>query len=768
MAQRNVLKENLAESARVVRERIGDRRLEVGMILGSGLGSLAERIEDAVYVPFGEVPHMKTSTATSHVGRFVCGTLGGKCVLAMQGRLHGYEGNTAQEVAYPVWLMHELGVGTLFATNAAGAINESYRVGDFCIMEDHINFTGRNPVAGLEPDGIAFRFFSMLDAYDPALRRLARETADELGIRVAFDKDARTVTVSDSGLGMTKDELDRNLGTIAHSDSMAFKMENDEVQGDDVDIIGQFGVGFYSSFMVGKSVRVVSKAYGSDEAWAWESDGVEGYTIEPAERAEHGTDVIITLKDNTDEDSYDGYLSEYGLKDLVKRYSNYVRYPIRMEVTKSRELPKPEDAGDDYVPQFENYQELDTVNSMIPIWKRRKSEVDQEEYNEFYKTDFHDFADPARTISVHAEGALSYDALLFVPSRAPFDLYSRDYQKGLALYSSNVLIMEKCEELLPDYYNFVHGVVDSQDLQLNISRETLQHNSQLRAIAKKIEKKITSELKKMRDNDREEYEKFFENFGRGLEFGIYNSYGMLKDQLADLLLFYSAKQEKLVTLDEYLEAAPADQKAIYYAAGESVERLAKMPIVKTVLGKGYDVLLCTKDVDEFCFQSMMTYGAPAADGEDAPEPFELKNVASGDLDLASEEEKKEAEETTKDNEALFAAMKDALGDSVMKVAVSSRLTDAPACITAAGPVSLEMERIMAQMPDGGEGIKSERVLEVNAKHAVFDVLRAAQEAGDADKVKLYAELLYNQALLVEGLPIEDPVAYANAVTKLMA
>ena len=314
----------------------------------------------------------------------------------------------------------------------------------------------------------------------------------------------------------------------------------------------------------------------------------------------------------------------------------------------------------------------------------------------------------------------------------------------------------------------MRGVVDSQDLQLNISRETLQHNSQLRAIAKKIEKKITSELKKMRDNDREEYEKFFENFGRGLEFGIYNSYGMLKDQLADLLLFYSAKQEKLVTLDEYLEAAPADQKAIYYAAGESVERLAKMPIVKTVLGKGYDVLLCTKDVDEFCFQSMMTYGAPAADGEDAPEPFELKNVASGDLDLASEEEKKEAEETTKDNEALFAAMKDALGDSVTKVAVSSRLTDAPACITAAGPVSLEMERIMAQMPDGGEGIKSERVLEVNAKHAVFDVLRAAQEAGDADKVKLFAELLYNQALLVEGLPIEDPVAYANAVTKLMA
>ncbi len=586
---------------------------------------------------------------------------------------------------------------------------------------------------------------------------------DELAIQVSFDKDARTVTVSDSGIGMTKDELDRNLGTIAHSDSMAFKMENDEVQGDDVDIIGQFGVGFYSSFMVGKSVRVVSKAYGSDEAWAWESDGVEGYTIEPAERAEHGTDVIITLKDNTDEDSYDGYLSEYGLKDLVKRYSNYVRYPIRMEVTKSRELPKPEDAGDDYVPQFENYQELDTVNSMIPIWKRRKSEVDQEEYNEFYKTDFHDFADPARTISVHAEGALSYDALLFVPSRAPFDLYSRDYQKGLALYSSNVLIMEKCEELLPDYYNFVHGVVDSQDLQLNISRETLQHNSQLRAIAKKIEKKITSDLEDMRDNDREGYEAFFENFGRGLKYGIYASYGSQKDTLADLLLYYSAKQDKLVTLAEYFEAMPEDQPAIYYAAGDSVERLNKMPIVKTVLGKGYDVLLCTQDVDEFCFTAMRDYGANE-DGEGAKE---LKNVASGDLDFATEDEKKEAEEATKENEDLFKALKDALGNEVCKVAVSARLTDAPACVTTEGPVSLEMERVLSKGPEGPDGVKSQRVLELNAKHPVFDTLKAAHEAGDADKIRLYADLLYNQALLVEGMPIDDPVAFAQNVAKLM-
>lgn len=586
---------------------------------------------------------------------------------------------------------------------------------------------------------------------------------DELGITVSFDKDARTITVSDSGIGMTKDELDHNLGTIAHSDSMAFKMENDQEQGEDVDIIGQFGVGFYSSFMVSKNVRVISKAYGSDEAWAWESDGVEGYNISEAERDDHGTDVILTLKEDTDEEKYSSYLSEYGLKDLIKRYSNYVRYPIRMEVTKSRELPEPEDAGEDYKPQYESYQELDTINSMIPIWKRRKSEVSQEEYDEFYKTDFHDFTDPARTISIHAEGALSYDALLFVPSRAPFDLYSRDYQKGLALYSSNVLIMEKCEELLPDYYNFVHGVVDSQDLTLNISRETLQHNSQLRAIAKKIEKKITSDLEDMRDNDREGYETFFENFGRGLKYGIYSSYGAQKDTLADLLLFYSAKQDRLVTLAEYVESMSEGQEAIYYAAGESIDRLTKMPIVKTVLAKGYDVLLCTEDVDEFCLTAMRDYGADE-NGEGAKE---LKNVAGGDLDLATDEEKTEAEEVTKENDDLFKAMKDALGDEVTKVAVSARLTDAPACITTEGPVSLEMEKVLSKGPDGDE-VKSQRVLEVNAKHPVFEVLKEAQDSGDADKVKLYTDLLYNQALLVEGMPIDDPVAFANAVAKLMA
>ena len=374
-------------------------------------------------------------------------------------------------------------------------------------------------------------------------------TKDQLGIDVSFDKDARTITVSDNGIGMTQEDLDRNLGTIAHSDSMAFKQENAEQQGDDVDIIGQFGVGFYSAFMVAKSVRVVSKAYGEEQAWAWESDGVEGYTIEAAERETNGTDVILTLKDNTEEENYDQFLSEYGLKDLIKRYSNYVRYPVRMEVEKSRQKPKPEDAGDDYKPEYEQYTEVETINSMVPIWKRGKSDVKQEEYNEFYKQTFHDFTDPAATFSIHAEGALSYDALLFIPGRAPYDLYSKDYKKGLELYSSNVLIMEKCEDLLPDHYNFVRGVVDSQDLTLNISRETLQQNNQLRAIARKVEKKITSELKKMLKNDRAGYEKFFENFGRGLEYGIYTSYGMLKDELAELLLFYSAKEQKMVTLD---------------------------------------------------------------------------------------------------------------------------------------------------------------------------------------------------------------------------
>lgn len=616
------------------------------------------------------------------------------------------------------------------------------------------------------------------DAVDKLYFRSLTDTSikvskDDLAISVAFDKDTRTITVADSGIGMTKDELEKNLGTIAHSGSLEFKTENAESQGDDVDIIGQFGVGFYASFMVAQRVQVISRSYGSDETWMWESDGIEGYTVTEteelpsvfstkAEQPTHGTVIILHLKDNTEEEDYDLFLNEYELKNLIKRYSNYVRYPIQMECEVRNELPKPEDAGDDYKPEYETVLEIQTINSMIPIWKRRKSEVSQEEYNEFYKTDFHDFTDPARTISVHAEGALEYDALLFIPGRAPYDLYSKDYKKGLALYSSNVLIMEKCEELLPDYFNFVRGVVDSQDLTLNISRETLQHNSQLRAIANKLEKKIKSELVKMRDNDREEYEKFFENFGRGLKYGIYSSYGMEKHQLGELLLFYSAKEKKMITLDEYITNMPEEQSSIFYAAGESVDRLAKMPIVKTIQDKGFDVLLCTQDVDEFCMTAMHDYGAD----EEGKNAKELKNVAGGDLGLETEDEKSAAEAITKENEELFKTMKDALGDAVSKVVVSARLSDTPACVTAEGPISLEMEKIMAMAPDE-QNIKSDRVLEINAQHSIFKTLQEAQKENDTDKIKQYTNILYNQALITEGLPIEDPVAYAQAVCDLM-
>ena len=616
---------------------------------------------------------------------------------------------------------------------------------------------------------------------------------DSLSIRVTPDKDARTLTISDNGTGMTADELEANLGTIAHSGSEEFKAANAEHQGDDVDIIGQFGVGFYSAFMVASKVRVVTRAAGEDVAHVWESDGLEGYTIEDGERDHCGTDVILTLKedvegtDGAEGERYSRYLEEWELKNLIKQYSNYVRHPIQMMVTKSRQKPKPEDAPEDYKPEYEDYTELETINSMTPIWKKR-GDVEQKDYDEFYKSTFHDWEDPARTITFHAEGALEYDALLFIPGKAPFDLYSKDYEKGLALYSSNVLIMDKCADLLPDYYNFVRGVVDSPDVTLNISRETLQQNRQLHAIANRIEKKVTSELQAMRDQDRDAYEKFFENFGRGLKFGIYSSYGMKASELADLLLFWSAREKKMVTLAEYAKAMPAGQKAVYYAAGDSRDRLEKMPVVRAALDHGCDVLLCTADVDEFTFQAMRTYeakGLPKTYEDDAAreaaekavadgaEPevedrsLELKNVAAGDVDFATEDEKKAAEETAKANEDLFDAMKEALGDKVTKVTVSARLTDAPAAITSEGPLSLEMEKVLAAGPDAGETPKAQRVLELNAKHPVFDKLKAAQESGDKEKLSLYAVLLYDQALLVEGMLPDDPVAFASHVCELM-
>ena len=484
------------------------------------------------------------------------------------------------------------------------------------------------------------------------------------------------------------------------------------------------------------------------------------------------------LKPDTADDNYSEFLSEWGLKNLITKYSNYVRYPIKMLTTQEREKPRPADAGDDYKPQYEEYKELTTVNSMVPIWKRSKRDVTPEEYNEFYKSDFHDFTDPARVIPIHAEGALNYDALLFIPAKAPFDMYTRDFEKGLALYSSNVLIQDKCAELLPDCFNFVRGIVDSQDLTLNISRETLQHNSQLRAIERKVEKKVKSELEAMRDNDRETYEEFFKNFGRSLKFGLYFEYGQNKDLVADLLLFRSAREDRWITLDEYIAAMPgadaaegeggegADADAgakaaggtIYYATGGTAERLAKMPIVESVLAHGHDVLLFTEDVDEFCVQMMFEYKGKA-----------FKNVAGGDLGLETEDEKAAAADLAKANEALFAAVKDALGDRVTKVAVSSRLMGAeaaPACVTAEGPLSLEMERILlAEGKD--EGVRARRVLELNVASPVFEALAAAQADGDADKVKLYAEVLYGSAVLVAGLPLDDPTAFAAQVAKLM-
>lgn len=611
----------------------------------------------------------------------------------------------------------------------------------------------------------------------------------DLAITVSYDSEARTVTVSDNGIGMTKDELDKNLGTIAHSDSMEFKQaratdagEDEEGLADisaqdiaDVDIIGQFGVGFYSAFMVGKKVRVVSRAYGSDEAWAWTSDGIEGYELEEAARDTHGTDVIVYLKDNEDGEYYDSYASEHGLRDLIKRYSNYVRYPIKMEVTHSREKERPADAGDDYKPEFENYTEIETINSMIPIWKRRKSEVTDEEYAEFYKTDFHDMEDPLITSSLHAEGTLTYDALMFVPSHAPWDMWSKDYKKGLALYSSGVLIMDKCEELVPDYFNFVRGVVDSADLTLNISRETLQHNSQLRAIARRIEKRIKTDLEGMLEDRRDDYEKFFKEFGRTLKYGVYSSYGMAAQTLAPLLLFYSAKQQKMITLEEYVSAAPDDADAIYFAAGESIDRLAQMPIVTTVLSKGYDVLLCDDNVDEFCMMALREYSSDKIiefdeDGnQEAPKAFAIKNVSSEDLGLTTEEEKKEAEEATEENKGLFDEMCSSLGDKVEKVVVSTRLTDAPVVLTTEGAVSLQMAQMFKQQPHGADEELPDVhiIMEINPKHPVFDTLKESFKAGDKDKVATYTRILFDQAMLLEGLPIDDPLRFSEEVTSLM-
>ena len=575
---------------------------------------------------------------------------------------------------------------------------------------------------------------------------------EDYKIHLTLDKENRTITLSDNGIGMTKEELEKNLGTIAKSGSLDFKQEN---QSDNIDIIGQFGVGFYSAFMVASKVTVISRAVGSDEAWQWESKGVEGYTLSPADKQTPGTDVIMVIKEDADNEEYSQYLDEYTLAGLVKKYSDYVRYPITMYRQKSRQKPKPEDAGEDYKPEYETYTELETLNSMVPIWKRDKKDVKEEDYSEFYKNRFTDFTDPLRVITSRTEGTATYTALLFVPGRTPYDYYTKEYEKGLALYASGVLIMEKCADLLPDYFSFIKGVVDSEDLSLNISRETLQKDSQLRLIRNSLEKKIKNELRAMLVNDREKYETFWKAFGRQIKFGIYGDYGMHKDLLADLLLFWSAKEQKYVTLDEYVEKMPEDQKCIYFAAGDETERLAKLPNAQLVQDKGYDLLLCPEDVDEFCLQMMHDY-----------KEKEFKNINSGDLGLETEEEKKAAETAAEENKDLFEDIKTALKGKIKEVKANPTLKDHPVSLSSEGGLSMEMEKVLRKMPNA-EGMESTKVLELNPHHPVFAALKAAKEAGDSDKVTKYAELLYDQALLIEGLPLEDPVAYAQKVCELM-
>ncbi len=577
-------------------------------------------------------------------------------------------------------------------------------------------------------------------------------SAGDYAITLIPDKETRTLRITDTGIGMTKDELENNLGTIAKSGSLDFKTNN---ASEDLDIIGQFGVGFYSAFMVASKVTVISRAYGSEEAWKWESEGTEGYTIEEASKNTVGTEITLYIKENTETENYDPYLDEYGIQMLVKKYSDYIRYPIKMLMTHTHPIPKPEDAGEDWQQEYEEHSELETLNSMIPIWKRKKGEITDEEYAEFYKNNFYDYTDPAKVITASGEGVVNYQAVLFVPAHAPYDFYTKEFKKGLALYSSGVMIMEKCEDLIPDYFGFVRGVVDSADLSLNISRELLQQNHQLKVIRKNIEKKIKNELLSLCKNDREKYEVFWKEFGKVLKLGVYSDYGAHKDVLTDLLVFYSAKEEKMVTLEEYVSAMPENQKYIYFASSDSAERAAKLPNTEAVLDRGFDVLLCTEDIDEFALQILREYKEKA-----------FKNVGSGNLELETEEEKEAAKNAAEENKGLLDAIKDALGGKVKAVKTSALLKEHPVALSSDGPVSIEMEKVLKHMP-GNSGITSEKVLEINENHAVFASLKEIVSAGDSTKLALYAGILYEQARLIEGLPVEDPIAYAKAVCSLM-
>ena len=579
----------------------------------------------------------------------------------------------------------------------------------------------------------------------------------ELKITLVPDKKMRTLTLSDCGIGMTKEELEHNLGTIAHSGSFHFKKDlsaEDKTAGE-VDVIGQFGVGFYSAFMVADHVTVISKAYGADEAWMWQSAGAEGYTMTPCEKDTHGTDIIMHLKANAEEENYDQYLETYKLQELVKKYSDYIRYPIVMEMEDYRMKERPADAGEDYKPEWETYTEWKTLNSMVPLWQRPKSQIKAEEYNAFYKEKFGDWSDPLTTVHTSAEGAVTYKAILYVPEKTPYDFYTREYQKGLQLYSSGVLIMDKCADLLPDHFRFVRGVVDSADFSLNISREVLQHDRQLKVIANALEKKIKNELLKMLREDKEKYEKFWAAFGTQLKYGALADYGLNKDKVQDLLLFRSSKEEGYTTVEAYKDRMVEDQPYFYYACGESVEKIAKLPQVERILDKGYEILYCTEDVDDFLMKAL-----GEVDGK------KFKSVNDEDALPQSEEEKKAAEEKAEEGKIVTEAVKKALGEAVKTVRVSAILKSAACCLSADGPVSLEMERYLNKI-DGGEKVKAERVLELNADSPVFGAIKTAVEAGDEAKVEKYAKLLYGQAAMLAGLPMDDPAEYAQLVCSLM-
>ncbi|GGE55471.1 chaperone protein HtpG [Pullulanibacillus camelliae] len=563
-------------------------------------------------------------------------------------------------------------------------------------------------------------------------------------IKIEADKENRFLKVTDTGIGMTKDELESNLGVIAKSGSLAFKKENEMKDGQE--IIGQFGVGFYSSFMVADRVTVITKALDSNEAYKWESQGADGYTIEPCEKDEVGTEILLKIKENTEDDSYDEYLEEYRLKAIIKKYSDFIRYPIKMEVTEHK--PK---ADDDQ--ELEEVKEVQTINSMVPIWRKNKSELTDEDYASFYNDKHFGFDKPLKHIHISVDGAVRYQSILYIPEQVPFDYYSKDFAKGLELYSNGVLIMEKCADLLPDYFSFVKGIVDSEDLSLNISREILQQDRQLKLIAKNIKSKIKKELQSLLKDDRDKYETFYNAFGRQLKFGVYNDFGANKDDLQDLLMFYSSKEKKLVTLDEYVSRMPEEQKYIYYATGDSYERIEKLPQTEGVAEKGYEILYFIDEVDEFAIKMLTKY-----------KDKEFKSVSSGDLGI-EEDDKETSNSEQEDNKALFEYMKNKLAGKVTDVKVSKRLKTHPVCLSTEGDVSIEMEKILNAMPDN-QNIKANKILEINPHHEVFQSLKTAF-AEDKEKLDLYTSLLYNQALLIEGLPINDPVEFTNDICKVM-